>query len=275
MRLKLPRVYESYPLEYAQFILGRPIFQPFLELLEKLSMLALNVSGGAHVDTSGEMWVLEFLKKRWKDRHAIIFDVGANTGEYALAANDVFGDAATIYAFEPSAPTFEMLREALRSKPNIIARRIGLGVLDEDAALFMDVAGSPFATRYPEYLSSHNLPLPLVETVPFRSLDSLAVEESIEHIDLLKLDVEGHEYAALDGARRMLSEGRIEAIQWEFGPGAIDSRTYFRDFYRLLNSNYRIYRILKSGLREIKRYTELQERFYVSNFLAVRREPVD
>jgi len=49
----------------------------------------------------------------------------------------------------------------------------------------------------------------------------------------------------------------------------IDSRTFLRDYYELLNSNYRIYRILKNGLVEMKKYSEFDEVFMTTNYFAV------
>ncbi len=69
----------------------------------------------------------------------------------------------------------------------------------------------------------------------------------------------------------MIEEKKIRFIQFEFGPCNIDSRTYFRDFYDLLNENYSLYRIAANGLRAITRYTTDCEVFATSNFLAELR----
>ena len=46
---------------------------------------------------------------------------------------------------------------------------------------------------------------------------------------------------------------------------------YFRDFYEMLSSGYRTYRIVKDGLREIGKYSELLEVFTCTNYLFIRR----
>ena len=51
---------------------------------------------------------------------------------------------------------------------------------------------------------------------PCITLDSYAADNAIERIDLLKIDVEGHEMAALRGAAGLLSEGRVDAIYFEY-----------------------------------------------------------
>lgn len=69
----------------------------------------------------------------------------------------------------------------------------------------------------------------------------------------------------------MICNNKIEVIQFEFGGCNIDSRTYFQDFYYLLKDNYKIYRILKNGLIEIKSYKEIYEIFITINYLAIKK----
>jgi hypothetical protein len=104
-----------------------------------------------------------------------------------------------------------------------------------------------------------------------RTLDEYCREKNISRIDFLKLDVEGHELKALAGAKEMLSAGKIDRIQFEFGGCDIDSRSFFQDFFYLLQNRYDIFRILKNGLRPIKKYEETEEIFLTTNFLAVKR----
>jgi hypothetical protein len=69
----------------------------------------------------------------------------------------------------------------------------------------------------------------------------------------------------------MLAEGRISSIQWEFGGTNIDSRTFFRDFFYLLNDQYRIFRVVKDGIHPVVRYREALEIFDTVNYFAERR----
>ncbi len=53
------------------------------------------------------------------------------------------------------------------------------------------------------------------QTVPVIALDDYLAEQNIEMVDVMKLDVEGHELEALRGARKALAEKRIKAITLE------------------------------------------------------------
>ncbi|HWZ03610.1 MAG TPA: FkbM family methyltransferase, partial [Mucilaginibacter sp.] len=84
----------------------------------------------------------------------------------------------------------------------------------------------------------------------------------------LKLDIEGNELNALKGAEKMLKSKSVKSIQFEFGTCNIDSRTYFRDFWFLLNQDYNIFRVVKDGLYPITAYTEYDEVFATINYYA-------
>ena len=79
------------------------------------------------------------------------------------------------------------------------------------------------------------------ERVRVRTLDSFCAAKGIEHIDFLKLDVEGHEVAVLRGAQTTLDRGAISMIQFELGPANIYSRTYFYNFWSMLSDKYDLF----------------------------------
>jgi FkbM family methyltransferase len=111
------------------------------------------------------------------------------------------------------------------------------------------------------------------EEVNIQTLDLYTLERKIKEIDFLKIDVEGHELDVLKGAEKLLSNGSIKCIQFEFGGCNIDTRTYFQDFWYLLAElfNYTIYRITPLGLIKVDRYRELDEIFLTTNYLAVKQ----
>jgi hypothetical protein len=97
------------------------------------------------------------------------------------------------------------------------------------------------------------------------------MENEIEVINWLKVDVEGHELEVLKGAESTISSKQIDFISFEFGGANIDTRTFFKDYYNFFDEeDYRIYRILPSGkLYEIQSYKESEEKFRVTNYVAV------
>lgn len=144
--------------------------------------------------------------KIWRDlaRSAnFIADVGANTGLYALAAQAI-NPSAKVIAVEPSSRVFRKLQRniALNSFPIIASDN---AASDKNGlATFFDHAGPH------QYSSSLEKSMggELATEVRVRRLDDLLADHGFERLDLLKLDVERHEPAALRGFRKTLERCR-------------------------------------------------------------------
>lgn len=251
------------------FLFARTYFQTFFSILHKMALAGMNYGGGASVGSSGELYTLEYLRT-----HAdkpVIFDAGANIGDFAQATLTVFGEGSRVYCFEPAKATYKKLLKRVRDNDNITAVNSGLSSKAGNHTLYENDKASGFASVYSRRLDHYNISLNKKETIKLETIDAFCKTNKIKHIDLLKMDVEGHEFAVLQGAESMLSKRAITMIQFEFGGCNIDSRTYFQDFFYLLHPKYRIYRLLQNGMHPIDQYRELDEIFVNTNYLAVLR----
>jgi hypothetical protein len=97
-------------------------------------------------------------------------------------------------------------------------------------------------------------------------------EESIEQIDLLKIDTEGHEMDVVLGASSTIEARRVSFIQFEGGDPFIDTQYHFLDLWKLLSPRYTIYRILRNVLIELPGYSTDLEIYKIANSLCVREE---
>ena len=112
------------------------------------------------------------------------------------------------------------------------------------------------------------------QTVKVKRVDTLLEKFNLDAIDLCKIDVEGNEIKTLLGAGEKIR--KIKIIQIEFSRASIDSKTFFKDFYKFFkDNNFKIYRITPSKLQKISNYDESLEYFRVSNFVAVNNEFID
>jgi hypothetical protein len=109
------------------------------------------------------------------------------------------------------------------------------------------------------------------EVVQITTIDDVCEAEGVDRIHVLKIDTEGYEMDVLSGAQRMLEEGRIETIQFEFGETFLGTGYYFRDTFDLLSPRYTLYRILRSGLCRVTGYTHDLEIYKLTNFLCIRK----
>jgi FkbM family methyltransferase len=249
-------------------ILRSKFLQPLWEKIHSYSIVAMNFWGGAHFESSGELWVAAHVIKNSAKKNIIVFDVGANQGFYALELLRVLGSNACIYCFEPSEMTFKALKSNIGEIPNIKLFNFGFGDKKGRIGLFSTSESSGLSSVYGDNPLTK---FDLQEDISLDTLDDFCKSEHIQDIDFLKIDVEGHEYKVLLGAPELLNGRHIKTIQFEIGECNISSRTFLRDFYELLKSNYRIYRILPHGIREIMEYKTIYEIFVCVNYLAILR----
>ncbi|WP_414585492.1 FkbM family methyltransferase [Scytonema sp. PCC 10023] len=262
-------IIKKYIKRYLFGLLATTPFQPLFRGLYRLSLWSMNIGLGGGVEDSGEKYILtKFAKSIDSKNIPVVFDVGANKGQFAQTASKILGTRVKMHCFEPSLITFPSLEKNLDGYSNIQLHNFGLGEFSEEVTLYADDELSGCASLY--YRKSFGL-IKVTETVKLKALDDFCLENGIQHIHYLKLDVEGHELSVIKGAKNMLSAGRIDLIQFEFGGCNIDSRTYFRDFFDLLNPLYSIYRLLRNGLAPIKEYHETLEVFTTTNFIAISR----
>lgn len=256
---------------YVFSILATTHFQPLFKHLYRVSLWSMNIGLGGGVEYSGEKYVLDKFAKNTDINNAIIiFDVGANQGQFAKVAYQLLGNQVTIHCFEPSRITFSVLEKNLHEYSKIQLHNFGLGDSDKELTLYADKELSGCASLYDR--KHFESVIKLTETVKIKVLDDFCRNNGIKHIHYLKLDVEGHELSVLRGAKQMISSGAIDWIQFEFGGCNLDSRTYFRDFFYFLSPHYYIYRLIRNGLVSIKQYHETLEIFTTTNFIAISKK---
>ena len=199
------------------------------------------------------------LKKHKTNEGWILFDVGANEGQFVRTMSKIFVEPFQIYSFEPSRLAFNKLNENINSE-NIRCFNHGFGSEEGQASLYN--TGSLIGTIYPlNDLKGQK------ELVSLKTIDDFCVDHGIDNIFYLKIDVEGGELDVLNGSRNMLKQGRIHFIQFEFGPNCMKAKVYLKDFFEILK-DYQIYRIVKDGLRHLKKYDEILEIPLTGNFFA-------
>jgi FkbM family methyltransferase len=202
------------------------------------------------------------------DGTLVILDVGANVGAWTLQALDTF-PGAQIHAFEPSASAFAELTVAVGGGTRVHVHQSALGSTDGASVLYSDSPGSGLASLTKRQLDHIGLQFSFEEPIRMCTLESWSHAVGIRELDVLKLDVEGHEMDVLRGAGKLLD--RVQVIQFEFGGCNIDTRTYFQDFwYFLTDSGFKIYRLGPAGLSALNGYSERDETFTTTNFFATR-----
>ena len=137
--------------------------------------------------------ILRFLKPRLPER-PVILDVGASNGRWTREILKTF-PGATVYLFEPGTAYIDEIRAILDGNERLKLFPIAIGERDGPATLHVhpDPAGSTTVDW-----QEGNFATPT--TVPMRTIDSLINEGAIERPDLVKMDIQAGELAALKGA---------------------------------------------------------------------------
>lgn len=150
-------------------------------------------------------------------RGAVVFDVGANVGQFAesLIAHQPFAD---LHVFEPIPEALETLRRNLAGIDGIRFNGFALGNAAgcrdfvvrrfDEASSFLDLG-----QRLREGVYGLDFGAERTITVEMRRLDNYVRESGVGAIDLLKLDVQGYELEVLRGAEEVLP--RIDWIYTE------------------------------------------------------------
>lgn len=149
--------------------------------------------------------------RSWLRPGMTFLDVGANFGYFTLLASSLVGEAGRVLAVEPSPYASRRLAETVRRNPLPQAEVFPLGLSSEPGTLNLYLSPSGFHSPTMS-ASSGGDPV----AVPVRRLDDCLDEWGVETVDLMKMDVEGHEPHVLAGASRVLGSGRIRAVLCEF-----------------------------------------------------------
>lgn len=217
---------------------------------------------------------LRLMQQCLKDS-AIVFDVGANVGDWAAVALSI-NPRINLHCFEPSRATFDLLtRRGLPS--SVKCNNIGLGSADSEASLMVYSDGCGANSLYRREGLEHVADLPskvTEEVIRLQTVDGYCAQHGIDHIDFVKLDVEGHELEVLKGMSQCLHEGRVGVIQFEYGGCNIDAGVFLKDIWRYIsstNTHYSFHKLYPGEIRYISRYSQLLENFQYQNWAIIKK----
>ena len=186
--------------------------------------------------------MIKSLKKLLENQNVqVIFDVGANVGQTAVKFRRGFNDA-KIFCFEPFEEAYTKLVENSQS----------LGLIET-----FNLAVSNKSDRSPFYFNKSNVtnsllpispeaktfvPPDMVEPlgclyVDTTTLNDFCLMRGIKEIQILKMDIQGGELMALQGATNLLKDFCIDVIYTEvLFAKHYEGQAFFRDIRNFLNS---------------------------------------
>ncbi|MBT8115612.1 MAG: FkbM family methyltransferase [Arenicella sp.] len=149
----------------------------------------------------------------------IIFDVGANVGQTAMQFRSLF-PAAKLFCFEPFPCSFESLSFAFNEDPQLESHQVALADASGTAKLTVNQASATNSLLISDTRAAYYWGPDLLDTqdqieVKTETVDRFCEQKGIKHINILKIDVQGAEFAVLEGARELLQHQCIDLIYME------------------------------------------------------------
>ena len=174
-----------------------------------------------------------------------------------------------IHTFEPSPTNVYKLNTRFKSDSLVKIAPFAVSDTSGLATLFSNQIGSSLGSLTKRRLQHLNIPFNAKETIKTVKFEDYWKKELSERqLDIVKIDIEGHELSALKGFGAALEATRV--VQFEFGGCNIDTLTYFQSFwYFFAEHNFAIYRITPFGIQRIERYRESEESFSTTNYIAL------
>jgi FkbM family methyltransferase len=209
------------------------------------------------------------IKRRYAEQAFVLFDVGANLGDYTDTMMSPAKTGHTAHLFEPQPTCVATLTKRFTNNAGIIINPFALSDQTGTAILYSDREQSPVASLYPRDLSYHAVALSTQQEISLQTAKNYIDQNKVPHINLLKIDVEGHELSALKGFGDFLSPQNIDFIQFEYGGTNLDAKTTLKEIHHLLSSRgFVVCKLMRRHL-EVKAFTPELENFRYQNWVAV------
>lgn len=191
-------------------------------------------------------------------------DIGANIGFYSLVLSKAQPEL-TVISFEPNPRLYELLRQniAVNQLKQVTCEPVALSDTDGTARLFLNKSDMSASLR-------DDFDANLTDSVEVATtrLDSYLDRHELRRRLVVKVDVEGHEEAFLEGARQTLAFRKpdlITEVAVNYGSGAMSL---------LKDNGYRFYPITDQGLNETETLTPVvREPFVFLNYLLSTKSP--
>ncbi|NNF02509.1 MAG: FkbM family methyltransferase [Bacteroidia bacterium] len=231
-----------------------------------------------------EMLVLEELCNI--DPQATFFDVGSFIGAYIKIALRKLRPE-SIYAFEPNP---ELNRRLVELFPDVSINKYALSDREQIGKIKIPIINNsnfaPRATLNTEYVEEGETDRKFYD-VEIISLDKFRIQKNIDRVDIIKIDVEGHEFKAIKGATEILKKDQpvlIIEIEERHHPQAgtkeifdfIEDHSYKTCYY---NSKEHQLKFLRSheDLMRMQKTEDFKTSAYINNFIFIpdSKDPED
>lgn len=202
-------------------------------------------------------WGSEALFCRFADREKDFLDIGANIGYYSLYLSPL---VRKVFAFEPDNRNFGGLQDNISSVANI--EHVPLAVSNKDGVVYLNVSNDGAVSSICAESERGSI------AVEALTVDQFLIQHPKSRVGLIKIDIEGHDVAALEGARQTVAHHQ-PLVLIEFGQG--DPGAEFNNPERLMKFCDALgYSIFAYTHTKAGRYQNLLVRLRINDFSTTR-----
>jgi len=135
-------------------------------------------------------------------------DVGANVGLYSLFAARKVGESGVVLAIEASSRECWQLQRNVQLNALTNVRVVNVAVTNRTGEVDLMVAPAAHGGHNTLGGFAYGTPLEHKERVRAARIDDLVPEQGLSRVDMVKMDIEGAELAAIQGAEQTLGKFR-------------------------------------------------------------------
>lgn len=229
------------------------------------------------IASNGEVLIQHCVVQAWKNsglsgNHLVVFDVGANVGDWSSTFLGLLKDTETceevdLYAFEPVPSTFEYLRNRLGIlNPVLHYEQIALSSENGEGTIYVGDQNAGTNSLHADSLGGEQKQIAVVMT----TMADYCRTHNLQKVHLTKCDTEGHDMEVIRGALPMLVNGSISVLQFEYNHRWIFSRNYLRDvFIEIAELPYKLTKLQADHLLVLSEWQPELDRFFEGNYALV------
>jgi FkbM family methyltransferase len=232
--------------------------------------------------SNGEMLIQNCVVSAWKngglkEPGLVVFDVGANIGDWSLSLVNqltvpTMCEATDLYIFEPVPSTFEFLKNRLGSEnPVLHYEPVALSSETGESVIYVSAPNAGTNSLHASSQSGDEQQIAINKV----TATDFCKNHKIEKVHLLKCDTEGHDMEVIRGALPLLADERISILQFEYNHRWIYARNFLRDvFISIEKLPYKLAMLQPDQLWIFSEWHPELERFFEGNYALVHDDAI-
>lgn len=190
----------------------------------------------------------------------VVVDIGANIGFHTILLSKLVESNGKVYSFEPDKENFRFLKNNTKGRANISLNNLAVG---NKNGLINFYLSRDLNVDHQSYDSGEGRKIVKVKCV---SLDKFF--NNIKSVDLIKIDIEGFDYYAILGSKKLIERQKKIALIGELWPYGLEKAgVTASEYINLLKSLGMKVKIL-NNIKTINK--NKGKKYFYTNFIAYK-----